>query len=288
MAKTSKNSTTTVAKAKPNNVGMTLNNDNNSLLSQWQPIINSLVESPGSGIRNEGDALLVLLKAHELGIGFANAIPHIHVINGKSGIDIHIIKAILTKPKTGVRWTLVNNFTPIFEAVLYTKITTDTMNLPENAIKVAKLSGNPMVDKYVTEGKVPYVLKPNANGKYVPTDYITTYEFTRKKKDIDDTWIIDTYTSSFTWSEAVNAGLVTKDVWAKWGKTMLDHRAFTPGARAIASDLLMGNYSYEELLTINNYIPVEYDDNGNVTSIVNKNGDIISPKNIEDKTPQSN
>jgi len=287
MAKTSKKDTTAVTKTKTTNVGMSIANEQGSLLAQWKPIINSLVESPSSGIRNEGDALLVLLKAHELGIGFANAIPHIHVINGKSGIDIHIIKAILTKPKTGVTWKMINNFTPIYEAVLYTKAITDTQNLPDNAIKVAKLSGNPMVDKYVAEGKVPYVLKPNTQGKFIPIDYITIYEFTRKKKDIDDTWIIDTYTSSFTWTEAVNAGLTSKNVWDNWGKTMLDHRAFTPGARAIASDLLMGNYSYEELLTINNYTPIEYDEQGKVTAIINKNGDVISPKDIED-TPQSN
>jgi len=253
----------------------------NSLLSMWQPIIDTLVSSSGTGVKNEGDAMLMLLKAHELGIGFGNSIAHIHVINGKAGIDIHVIKAILSKPGTGVRWVKTNDFTPIYEAVLYTKAIIDTQNLPDNAIKVAKLSGNPMIEKYVAEGKVPYVLKPNAQGKYVPIDYITTYEFTRKKKDIDGSWFTINEQSSFTWSEAVNAGLVSKDVWVKWGKTMLDHRAFTPGARAIASDLLMGNYSYEELLTMNNYIPNEYDDNGQVTTIINKNGDVVSPKDIE-------
>lgn len=274
----SNNSNSGLEKKSISDITTVTHTPNTNLLAMWKPIIDSLVSSPGTGIKNEGDAVLVLLKAHELGIGFGNAIPHIHVINGKSGIDIHIIKAILSKPFTGVRWSKPKDFTPIYTAVLYTKAITDTENLPDNAIKVAKLSGNPMVETLVAEGKVPYVLKPNAAGKFVPIDYITTYIFTRKKKDIDDTWITDTVTSSFTWTEAVNAGLVSKDVWVKWGRTMLDHRAFTPGARAIASDLLMGNYAYEELLTMNNYIPSEYDDDGNVTKIVNKQGEVISPK----------
>lgn len=257
------------------------NNAPKNLLDIWQPVITALVSSPTSGIKNEGDAMLVLLKAHELGIGFGNSIPHIHVINGKAGIDIHIIKAILSKPKTGIRWIKTNDFTPIYEVVLYTKIPTTTDILPDNAIRVSKLAGNPMVDTLVADGKIPYVLKPNDQGKFVPIDYVTSYVFTRKKKDIDDTWFTETVKSSFKWSEAITAGLVTKDVWVNWGKQMLDHRAYTPGARAIASDLIMGNYSYDELLTMNNYIPTEYDSEGLITKITNKNGDTISPNSVE-------
>lgn len=253
----------------------------NNMIDTLKPIIKTLVESKYSGVRDEGQGLLLLMKAHELGIGFANAIPHIHIINDRAGIDIHIIKSILSKPRTGITWKKTRNYEAIYNCLQYNKIQVLSNNLPDGAVRVSQLSGNDEeVNSLIKDGKTPYVYIPNSKKEIVPVDYITEYVFTRKKKDIDDTWITEVVTSSFTYSEAIKAGVVTKDVWKKWTKTMIDHRAFTPGAREIASDLLLGNYSYDELLTINGYYPAGYDNDGVITEIKNKDGDVVSPKDI--------
>jgi len=52
---------------------------------------------------------------------------------------------------------------------------------------------------------------------------------------------------TFTWQDAQLAGLVGKDSWRKYPKTMLRWRAFMQGARFAAADVLGGCYLPEEL-----------------------------------------
>ena len=56
-------------------------------------------------------------------------------------------------------------------------------------------------------------------------------------------------TSEFTWPEAERAGLITKDNWRHYPKSMLWARAFQDGARRIGPDLLagFGAYTADEL-----------------------------------------
>jgi hypothetical protein len=54
--------------------------------------------------------------------------------------------------------------------------------------------------------------------------------------------------SSFSYKDAITADLTGKDVWKKYLKAMLWARAFSQGARRVASDCLMGlTYTTEEL-----------------------------------------
>jgi hypothetical protein len=171
---------------------------NTNYLDTWKPIINSLISSPTSGVRNEGEATLILLKAYELGIGFGNAIPHIHVINGKTGIDIHIIKAIIHKPGSGIRTERTKNYQPIYQCVTYDKKVLRSDMLPNNSIRISKLSGNEdIIKSELNKGNIPYVIYTDNAGNPSIIDYITEYKFYRKKKDIDGNYITETITSSF-------------------------------------------------------------------------------------------
>ena len=240
-----------------------------------------------TGVKSKGEFLMIAQKANELGIGFANAISHMHVVNGKAGIDIHIVKAILSKPSNGITWEKIDDYKPLYNySDGVNTFTYDT--LPENYIILPKLSGNPNVEKYRNEGKIPVAILPTITvdpktkqqvRSIVPIDYSTTYKFTRLRKQPNGEWIKVHTISNFKWSDAIKAklpldktGNINSDsAWGKYPKLMIDIRAFTYGARDIASDLLLGNYETSEILDMND---IDYDitEEGTTTIIDNPNG----------------
>ena len=56
---------------------------------------------------------------------------------------------------------------------------------------------------------------------------------------------------SFSYSEAVAAGMFEKDTYVKYARIMIGHRAFTYASRDIASDVLMGCMETNELRLAN-------------------------------------
>ena len=54
-------------------------------------------------------------------------------------------------------------------------------------------------------------------------------------------------TSHFSLSEAQAAGFFEKDTYKKYARVMIGHRAFTLGARDIASDILFGVMETSEI-----------------------------------------
>ena len=243
------NENKSLVKHSPQGYGSILN-----LTDQQLEVFKKLAEDGGTGVKTVGGAILLFSKARELGIGFGNAIPHMHVVNGRAGIDIHIIKAILSKPGTGIRWETIYEYEPIYQYFSSTGELFTTLTLPENYLEVPLkqvLAKKEIDGKYVVTKMVD-----NANKIKPPIDYISKYKFTRKKKDIDGTYYTVEEIGEFKWSDALRAqlpfdkhgNLSAESAWGKYPKIMLNTRAFTLGARAIASDLLMGNYETSELL----------------------------------------
>ena len=74
-----------------------------------------------------------------------------------------------------------------------------------------------------------------------PNDKRTTIEMTRDG-------ITEIY--KFYWSDAVKAQLTTKAVWGQYPKSMSWARCFTALADRVASDLMMGFYSTEEMVDV--------------------------------------
>jgi hypothetical protein len=220
-------------------------------------LFTELAKSASSGVTDAGQAMLVWQKAKELGIGWANAIPHMHIIRGKAGIDIHIIKAILSKPGSGVTWECIEDYKPMYRYSDGVNIYIGEDSLPPNG-QVTKT-----LKEAVPEGKKAVVIVPDTivkNGKteYViqPYDYRTKYIFKRTKRDITGDYIkVVTHKGVFSWRDALTAGLPynkageldASSAWQAYRKLMVDIRAFTFGARDIASDLLMGCYETTEL-----------------------------------------
>lgn len=257
----------------------------NEQLAAATAFLDKIMRSDKGGIKSVNDGLAILMRAKDLNMPFSTAIEHIHVINGKTGVDIHVIKALLSR--AGVTWRCINNYSPLYEY-------TDGINVyidgkfPDfvercKSVKEANekriadekngttnetvyiypvswysdFSGNiyksynltnkfevavnrQHADSIIKSGKIPIYRIANQ-----PVDYITKYEFTRIINGNTVTAI-----GEFTYSEAQTAKLFEKDTYAKYPKILISHRAFTYGARDIASDVIMGCMETTELKII--------------------------------------
>lgn len=241
--------------------------------------LTKIIRSDKSGIKSVNDGLAILLRAKDLGLPFSTCIEHIHVINGKTGVDIHILKALLLK--AGVTWKIIKDYTPLYEY-------TDSINvyeedkLPEYAIKckskkeadekIAKDDSDDHIYVYpvkfyrdvqgniyrdyqldslrfgiaVNKQQIMELSKANKIAVYripaVPINYVTEYEIYRtiNGKEV-------TARGRFTKLEAQAADLFTKDTYNKYARILISHRAFTYAAREIASDIIMGVMETTEL-----------------------------------------
>lgn len=247
--------------------------------------LTKIMRSDKGGIKSVNDGLAILMRAQDLGLPFSTCIEHIHVINGKTGIDIHIVKALLSK--AGVTWENTKDYAPLYEY-------TDGFNAyidnsfpdyvrrcinHDEAVKKQEeanknnedivyvypvkwyqdFNGNVYKDyqlntkqyaivtnrlqakEVIAAKKVPVYRIPNK-----PVDYITEYKFSRNVNGKEVNAI-----GRFSYTEAVQADMFTKDTYQKYPRVLIGHRAFTLGARDIASDILMGVMETTELKIVN-------------------------------------
>lgn len=223
------------------------------------------------GIKNANDALAIAIRAKELGLPFTACAEHVHVINGKTGVDIHIIKGLLSR--AGCTWKCTKDYQPLYEY-------TDGINqfvdgeLPDYCIKCQSSKEAETKKQSDVNGDYMYVYPvrwfADAQGnKYpeyrinqsfaivsnqsemkaamdkkliaiwrvpnIPVNYITEYEITR---NINGKEMISK--GKFTLKEAMAAGFFEKDTYKKYARIMIGNRAFTYAARDIGSDLLFG------------------------------------------------
>ena len=255
-------------------------------LAAAEIFLKKFMSSEKGGIKSVADGLSILARAQDLQLPFTTCIEHIHVINGKTGIDVHIIKSLLSR--AGVVWKCTKDYTPQYQYTDGNTIYLETQ-LPDYCVKcrTAKeavdatkddavgvypvqwftdLKGNVYNEFQVSEKCVKAINKAHAlklagEGKFPviripaqPIDYVTEYEFKRyrmingKEREI-------TAISHYSFSEAQNAELFSKDTYKKYARIMIGHRAFVLGARDIANDLLMGCMETTELKVVEN-VPI--------------------------------
>ena len=252
-------------------------------LASAEIFLKKFMSSEKGGIKSVADGLSILARAQDLQLPFTTCIEHIHVINGKTGIDVHIIKSLLSR--AGVVWKCTKDYTPQYQYTDGNTIYLETQ-LPDYCVKcrTAKeavdatkddtvgvypvqwftdLKGNVYNEFQVSEKCVKAINKAHAlklagEGKFPviripaqPIDYVTEYEFKRyrmingKEREI-------TAISHYSFSEAQNAELFSKDTYKKYARIMIGHRAFILGARDIANDVLMGCMETTELKVVEN------------------------------------
>lgn len=264
-------------------------------LAQAEIFLKKIMATDKGGIKSVNEGLAVLMRAQDLQLPFSTCIEHIHVINGTTGVDVHIIKSLLLR--AGVTWKCTKDYAPQYQYTDGNTIYNETQ-LPIYCVKcVTKeeaekrttddvvgvypvkwytdLAGNvynefQISSKCVVAVNKQHAQKLKAEGKFPimripaqPVDFVTEYMFTRYRiingKERQMTTI-----SHFSLTEAHQANLFTKDTYKKYTRILIGHRAFTLGARDIASDALMGVMEISELkivedvdLTIDDVTPIE-------------------------------
>ena len=254
--------------------------------------LTKIVRSEKGGIKTVNDGLAVLMRCQDLAIPFSTAIEHVHVINGKTGIDVHIAKALLSK--AACTWRCLNDYQAQYECTdginvycdgklpAYCKLCTSKSEAESKRqadkdndefvyvwpVKwYSDFNGNKYKDYQLntkthriitTKAEAISLAQQNIVGVYripaVPIDYITEYEFTRNFNGKEVTAI-----GRFSYMEAISADMFEKDTYKKYPRIMISHRAFFYGARDIASDILLGACSTTELKQINNIELVDAD-----------------------------
>lgn len=252
-------------------------------LAKAEIFLKRFMGSEKGGIKSIADGLAILARAQDLQLPFTPCIEHIHVINGKTGIDIHIIKSLLSR--AGIVWKCTKDYVPQYQYTDGNTIYIETQ-IPQYCVKCrtakeaaevttddvvgiypvqwyADLKGNvynefEISDKCVKAVNRQHALKIASEGKFPiiripaqPIDYVTEYEFTRYYM-INGKEHAVTAVSYFSYSEAQTAELFKKDTYTKYARVMISHRAFTLGARDIASDILMGCMETTELKIVEN------------------------------------
>lgn len=274
--------------SKPNNEHMSLARTVNSLdvfnpddRAQLELYLRSVMSSEKCGIKTIQDGLAVYSRAKELGLPFTSCIEHLGVINGKTTLDVHLIKALLLK--AAVTWECKKDYMALYEYTDGNSVYVDG-KIPEYCKKVSNkleaekfnkeneeliaiypvryyqdYSGNiypeyrlnsknaivnnqSVAKEAINKGLIPVFRIAN-----VPVDYETEYEFTR----IIDNRVMKSK-GSFKYTDAVTAGLTSKDTYVKYMRILIGHRAFTYGARDIAADVVLGCMETTEAKIVNN------------------------------------
>jgi hypothetical protein len=248
-------------------------------LAAAESFLKRIISTEKGGIKSINEGLAILMRAQDLQLPFSTCIEHIHVINGKTGVDIHIIKSLLLR--AGVTWKCTTDYTPQYQYTDGNTIYLETQ-LPSYCVKCqtpkeaeskttddivglypvrwyVDLKGTlynefQISDKCVKAINKTHAMKLFQEGQFPiirvaaqPIDFVTEYEFQRKLVNSNS---IMTAISHFSYTEASAAGLLDKDNYKKYPRIMVGHRAFVLGARDIASDVIMGVMETTELKSV--------------------------------------
>ena len=243
-------------------------------LAQAEVFLKKIIATEKGGIKSVNEGLAILMRAQDMQLPFSACIEHIHVINGKTGIDVHIAKALLLR--AGVTWKCTKDYAPQYQYTDGNTIYLETQ-LPQYCVRCrtskeaeerttdevlgvypvkwyVDLKGNVYNEFQVSEKCVKainrvHALKLAKDGAFPvirtnaqPVDFVTEYAFERLVHGR-----MMTATSHFSFTEAQVAGLFSKDTYKNYARVLIGHRAFTLGGRDIGSDVLMGCRETTEL-----------------------------------------
>ena len=252
-------------------------------LAAAEVFLNKIIASKKGGITSVNDGLAIMMRAQDLQLPFSSCIEHIHVINNKTGVDIHIIKSLLLR--AGVIWECTKDYTPQYQYTDGNTIYLETQ-LPDYCVKCRTAAeaekatigdtvgvypvkwytdlNKRVYNEFQVSDKCVVAINPTHAANLAkenkfpimripaqPVDWVTEYHFTRYHS-IGGKLVKRTAVSHFSYSEAQAAGFFEKDTYIKYARVMIGHRAFTLGARDIASDALMGVMESTELKIVEN------------------------------------
>lgn len=267
-------------------------------IAQAEFFLKKILTSDKSGLKSVQDGLAIMMRAKDLNLPFSTCIEHVHVINGKTGVDVHIVKALLLR--AGIVWNCTKDYVPQYQYTDGNTIYLETQ-LPDYVVKCrnakeaeektnddvvgvyplkyyADLKGNKYDEFQISNKCVKCInkiqaMKVASEGQFPviriaaqPIDFVTEYELHRFKS-INGKVVEMTSKGHFSYSEAAAADLFTKDTYKKYPRILIGHRAFMYGARDIASDYLMGVMSDDEIMEVIGNTNLDSDDFVNIEEV---------------------
>ena len=247
-------------------------------LAKAETFLKRYIQSDKSGVKSIQDGIAILARAQDLNLPFSTCVEHIHVINGKTGVDVHIVKSLLLR--AGITWECTKDYVPqyqytdgntiyletqlpqycvkcrtakeaqeatkddivgIYPVQWFADLNNRVYNEFEISDKCVKAINRIHAQKLAAEGKFPIIRIPAQ-----PIDYVTEYKFTRYFNQNGKERVMQSI-GHFSYSEAQAAELLTKDTYKKYPRILVGHRAFAYGARDIGDDVLMGCMESGEL-----------------------------------------
>ena len=247
-------------------------------LVKAETFLKRYIQSDKSGVKSIQDGIAILARAQDLNLPFSTCVEHIHVINGKTGVDVHIVKSLLLR--AGITWECTKDYVPqyqytdgntiyletqipqycvkcrtakeaqeatkddivgIYPVQWFADLNNRVYNEFEVSDKCVKAINRAHAQKLAAEGKFPVIRIPAQ-----PIDYVTEYKFTRYFYHNGKERVMQSI-GHFSYSEAQAAELLTKDTYKKYPRILVGHRAFAYGARDIGDDVLMGCMESGEL-----------------------------------------
>lgn len=200
--------------------------DTFAALGKMTAIAKIVSQSKLSPLKTEADVTIAIITGNQYGFPLMTSIGNIYPISGRPALSTHLHRALILKHN--IFFEYIYNFEPIYDYLI---------KAPDNTIKI--------IGRGVAKDKP----EKSALGNKI-VDRITKLSFERIMKQADGSFRTMKVSSEFTMGEALNAGLLEKDTWINFPARMLDARAFNIGARAIASDILLGIYSISELAEV--------------------------------------
>ncbi len=246
-------------------------------------IFKDLIASGKMNVKTPSEALAMYIKSQELGLPFITATDHMHMINGKAGVDIHVLRAMVLTAG-GIYWETIQDYQPLYEYKDNTGATIaigysddclpDSFDIPKgkdpdelkhSAINI-KNKGNIPVFKSISYVDMGDNIKRINYGTIIKFERIITMSDNTKRTIVEY--------GKFTTKDMVVAGLhLRKNGEVNYSSPHLlyenvlqEHRSWTFGARKIAADILMGLYEIKELYDMTD-VKYNVDDTGSATLI---------------------
>ena len=82
-------------------------------LAAAENFLKRMTSTEKGGIKNVNEGLAIMMRAQDLNLPFSTCIEHIHVINGKTSVDVHIIRSLLAR--AGVTYECTKDYAPQYQ-----------------------------------------------------------------------------------------------------------------------------------------------------------------------------
>jgi hypothetical protein len=223
------------------------------------------------------EAIAYYVKSKELGLPFISSMDHMFNISGKTNVDVHLMRAMVLRAGV-IHWEEVYNNIPLYKyiddtnKVIATGINEECLpniyeapkgkDADELKADVNRIKGLGKTPVFKTMDKI--IISDELSPIF---NYATRYKFFRQRKFPDGKIYTITEYGEFSIKEAIYAGLHldksgninVRSPWLIYHRNMLEHRAWTFGARKIADDILFGLLEQTEYLDMEK-IPYDIQD----------------------------